>query len=400
VKILVYPHRLDVGGSQINAIELAGAVRDRGHDVVVLAMRGPLRGMVADLGLPMWDVPWLRGTRPSLRVARLIASIVGDEGIDVVHAWEPNPCVESFAGATVVRGVPVVGSLMGFWVPRFLPRPMFLTVGTDEMRSRPQVRERGRVELLEPPIDVEANHPRHPAVDFRKRYRLDGELLIVLVSRLAGHLKLEGIERAMRAVGAISSSVSVRLAVVGDGEQASRVRALADELNATASSTVITLTGELLDPRPAYAAADLVIGMGSSSLRAMAFGKPVIVVGERGFSEIVEPSTVGRFLSGGFYGLGDGDISPMRLADQIRRLAADAALRADLGSFGRSLVEERFALAASAARLEDLYRRAVAEPILARSRVAGMVAMPTRLATDRVLRKAHRHAPPRAMVER
>ena len=36
----------------------------------------------------------------------------------------------------------------------------------------------------------------------------------------------------------------------------------------------VVLTGAMLDPRPAYAAADVVIGMGGSSLRGMASASP------------------------------------------------------------------------------------------------------------------------------
>ena len=50
---------------------------------------------------------------------------------------------------------------------------------------------------------------------------------------------------------------------------------------------VVLLTGEIADPRSAYAAADVVVGQGGSALRGMAFGKPLIVVGEEGFSELL-----------------------------------------------------------------------------------------------------------------
>ena len=37
VRILVYPHELALGGSHVNAFELAGAVRDLRHEAVALA---------------------------------------------------------------------------------------------------------------------------------------------------------------------------------------------------------------------------------------------------------------------------------------------------------------------------------------------------------------------------
>ena len=57
----------------------------------------------------------------------------------------------------------------------------------------------------------------------------------------------------------------------------------------------------LLDPRPAYAAADIVIGMGSSASKGMAFGKPLVVQGEQGFWKLLEPATLPIFLAQGFW---------------------------------------------------------------------------------------------------
>ena len=74
-----------------------------------------------------------------------------------------------------------------------------------------------------------------------------------------------------------------------------------------------------MDPRPAYAGADLVVGMGSSALRALAIGRPLIVQGEDAFSEIFEPQTYDLFLKQGFYGLGDKKPGAQLLARQIRR---------------------------------------------------------------------------------
>ena len=43
MKVLIYAHRFEVGGTQLNAIELAAALRDlHGYDVVLFATSGPM----------------------------------------------------------------------------------------------------------------------------------------------------------------------------------------------------------------------------------------------------------------------------------------------------------------------------------------------------------------------
>jgi hypothetical protein len=103
--------------------------------------------------------------------------------------------------------------------------------------------------------------------------------------------------------------------------------------------------------------------MGHSALRALSFGKSLVVLGEDGFSLPFAPDTARYFLEAGFYGRGPGDRDPRALAEQIRPLLDDPRLRAGRGAYGRDLVVERFSLRAATDHLERLYRDAVATPV-------------------------------------
>jgi hypothetical protein len=122
---------------------------------------------------------------------------------------------------------------------------------------------------------------------------------------------------------------------------------------------VVVVVGELLDPRPAYAAADIVIGMGGSALRGAAFAKPVIVVGERGFSAPLNERTAQSFYYNGIYGIGDGNASNARLASDIRALVESKVDRPSLGTFSRQFVLEHFSLEKISAQLEAYCQAAV-----------------------------------------
>ena len=92
--------------------------------------------------------------------------------------------------------------------------------------------------------------------------------------------------------------------IVGDGAARAEVEEAAAAANARAGRRVVVLAGQLGDPRPAYAAADVVLGMGGSALRGMAFGKPLMVQGEGGFWELLTPESAPMFLRQGWYGIG------------------------------------------------------------------------------------------------
>jgi hypothetical protein len=113
----------------------------------------------------------------------------------------------------------------------------------------------------------------------------------------------------------------------------------------------------MLDPRPAYAAADIVVGMGSSSMRAMAMGKPVVVQGERGFCRTFSPQNTDYFLREGFYGRGDGSSGARELAEQINSLIMNVNERAALGRYGRKTIADKFSLSQAGDLHLDIYRQ-------------------------------------------
>nr|WP_042177649.1 glycosyltransferase family 4 protein [Kibdelosporangium sp. MJ126-NF4]CEL12736.1 glycosyl transferase, group 1 [Kibdelosporangium sp. MJ126-NF4]CTQ93496.1 glycosyl transferase, group 1 [Kibdelosporangium sp. MJ126-NF4] len=354
MRILVYPHAMEIGGSQLNAVQLAGAVRDRGHEVIVLSEPGPLVERVRELGLEHIEIPRER-RNPSPEVLATLVRTVRKRRIHVVHGYEWPPVVEAFFGPGLRWRTPVVGTVMSMSVVPFFPRTVPLVVGTEAIREAAQAAGHHRVTLLEPPVDTETDHPSVDGSVFRKEHGIpQDDVLVAMICRLVPELKLEGLLATCDAVGALAAAGHrVQLVLVGDGRSRAEIEARAAKANALAGRTVVRLTGEVTDPRPAYAAADVLVGMGGSALRGMAFGKPLVVVGEQGFSELLTSDTAPLFLKQGWYGLGGNGV--LDLQKHIEVLLGSRDLRASLGEFARRLVVDRFALTRAAKIQEDEY---------------------------------------------
>lgn len=158
LNVLVYPHAMELGGSQLNAIELAAAVRDRGHTVTVYAGEGPLVDYVRELGLPYIKAATSR-LRPGPAIARDIARVVRERHIDVLHGYEWPPALEMFAATLRSGNVATVATVMSMAVAPFIPSTMPLAVGTERIRAAAQATRPGPVYLLEPPVDTNRNRP-------------------------------------------------------------------------------------------------------------------------------------------------------------------------------------------------------------------------------------------------
>lgn len=357
MRILVYPHTMEIGGSQLNAVELANGLARRGHQVTVVGEPGPLVDLVTANGLDHVEIP-LQRSRPSPTVIRILLREVRRRDIDVVHAFEWPPALEAWAAFAPLRQPVVVGSIMSMSIAPFLPRDLPLTVGTRELLRRAQQSRFRQVRLLEPPVDTDANSPGYPAEGLRSLVTDQPDVLdVVVVSRLAFELKLPGLLEAVEAVALLPDHLRARLVIVGDGPARAVVAAKVNEVNTQMGREVAVLVGEMRDPRAAYSAATVCLGMGGSALRAMAMGRPLIVQGERGFWETLTPDTAERFMTTGWYGIGDGSPGVPRLTAQLTSLLASPSLREAVGDFGHKLVSEHYSLDSAAASMESWYQQ-------------------------------------------
>lgn len=374
MRVLVYPHLLSIGGSQLAAIDCAAAVRDRGHDVLVFGQPGALTEHITAVGLPYLRAPEPQ-RRPSRGVMAALRRVVAAEHIDVVHAYEWPPALEAFYALANRPGTTVVCTVMSMAIAPFLPEGLPLLVGTRQLQEHTQRGRYGPVGLLEPPVDVKANRPDGSGAAFRRRWDLAADRpTIVCVSRMAHQLKLDGLARSIRAVGTLAAAQPVQLVLVGDGPARAELEALAHEVNRGLGWRCVLLTGALADPRPAYDCADIVLGMGASILRGMAFAKPAICLGEQGFAQVVSPESLDEFLWQGFYGVGDDRDGDDRLRRLLAELLADPGRRDRLAAYSRALVRDRFSQPAAGATLERFYT-AVSASAPARTRLAADAAV-------------------------
>jgi glycosyltransferase involved in cell wall biosynthesis len=276
---------------------------------------------------------------------------------------------------------------MSMAVAPFLPRTAPLIVGTEQIAHSERNVGRHRVWVLEPPVDVDENRPGVALIG-PNAVEPGAGATVVIVSRLVPELKLEGILTAVDAMEEVNATLPTRLLVVGDGSARSEIEARAARVNATVGPGTVVLTGELMDPRPAYDLADVAIGMGGSALRALAFAKPLVVQGEEGYFRLLTPESLPEFLWQGWYGRGGSQDPATHLAGVLTELLSSPAAGEELGVFGRRLVEQRFSLEAAARRQVEVYEDVLADPP-ARA-IGDEVASASRWARHKAVRKLRR----------
>lgn len=356
LRILVCPHELVPGGSQTNAIDIAGELQERGHIVEILAPVGPLVEKVRDRGLPFVAAAPRRHPLGAWRTSTMREAIRRFKP-DIVHTFEAPPSMASVF-ALITQPHRTVMSVMSMEVPDFLPKDVPLIVGTRAIALAEMARS-GPVHLLEPPVDTRRDQPLDRLTARRRLGVAKDRFVVSVVGRLsAEHGKARGVRQALYALATRPDRRSITVLVAGAGDEQSVVQHAAAKIE---NLLDIRMLGNVADPRDIYAAADVVFGMGSSALRAMAHAKPVIVQGDDGFWCIVSPISIDRFFADGYFGHGgDGEAEFLRCFDEIVSLGADG--QASLGAFGRRIVTEHYSLSRIVDATEKVYFEELSRP--------------------------------------
>jgi glycosyltransferase involved in cell wall biosynthesis len=238
-----------------------------------------------------------------------------------------------------------------YWIDRFsLPRYELVICVSEDLRAAclatgvaPE-----RCVLIENAIDTDEFQRRLSTAEARQALGLPRErFLIGAVGRLSAE---KGFDVLIRAVaGMVAAGRDVGLAIVGEGDEEARLRALIAE---TGSGDRIQLLGYRSDVANFYQALDVFAlssyreGLPNVLLEAMALGAPVVATAIAGIPRVIQDGENGLLVEAGDAGA---------LAGALTRLLDDAGLRARLGHAARQTIEARYSFRERMARIASLY---------------------------------------------
>ena len=373
LKVLVQLNGLELGGTPINAIEFADRARDHGVDTLLVGPRRTLPDGASALDVAAQrGVPILGLDQPTTTLAggRELERLAAEHGADLVHTYGTWSARHAYWGPARLGRLPLVMTVYEMAVHWTVYERPHLIVGTrylvEDLAERP-----GPVHLVSPPVDLDLDDATVVDADaFLAEHQLDDDTLkVVIVTRLDGPgsrpVKSIGVEQAMDAIERLDDP-SVRLVVAGGGTEEARLRSTAEEINHRLGRQAIVLVGPLADPRPAYKCADIMLGMGGSAARSLAFGKPLIVVGEYGWFRRFDPESSDMLFRNSFWSEESVDDPPGMLLEELRPLLSSPELRATRGTQSRRFAEASFGLARMTERLVGIYESAVSQPLSSR----------------------------------
>ena len=361
-RVLIFITLAEPGGAQTYVANLLPALAKHCEVVVGAYGEGPLRDAAREAGVRFVALRHVRRPlhpgRDLLGLLELIA-LIRRERPDLVHANSSKAGVLGRLAALLMR-VPVrVFTVHGWafkahsgqasrlyrWADRVMSPLTSATICVSETERAAGLAARTcraqRTVVIPNAVDVgAAPGARHDGDPPR----------VVSVGRLAAPKDALTLLRALTDVAPAPFSALL----VGDGPDRPELEA---SIRALGLEDTVTLAGSRSDVPALLAAADVFVlssrseGAPFSILEAMAAGLPVVASNVGGVGELVVDGETGLLVP---------PADPGRLADALRRVLGDAALRRRLGAAGRARARERFDLRALQDAHLELYARELA----------------------------------------
>lgn len=280
---------LRIGGSQTYYLQVACKLIESGYKVQVFAKPGLMTRAFRNEGIKVRHVLWLEGSHNTpMNYRRVISSLIGfGVGIFLRLYWVITPPVVAICSQpwplkmtadSLPRNVRLVALVHGFTEVEFPPPNKMSTLSrvdhilcvSEETANKLQPSCPSKVEVLGNFFDGEVFWRSFKPAETP---RVFDENQMVSISTLTKN-KVDIIETAMRLM---SIDRSMRLTIVGDGDERERLQQLSKELNL---GQRVIFVGSVVDSRPFIDSAALVLGVGRVVLETASRGVPVVIAGD------------------------------------------------------------------------------------------------------------------------
>ncbi len=360
-----HPH---LGGVESHVLSLSRELASRGHEVTVVTTRHDLSTPVEEI-LEGVQVVRMKPRAILLRtpITPRIRAALESLDADLVHAHSPPPLSAHYASlAAEARGLPLavtyhcdieLSSPFGSAVEALFRR----SLGASTLRRADEVIVTTRTYAATSRAVWKYNPVVIPnAVDHRRfgpdadgsgiRERLGippGRPIVLVVGRIVPHKGIEHFVEAARYVR------EAEFLVAGEGSSLDSMRRLARSLGVDDRVRFLGRVSEA-DLPSVYAACEVFVlpsvsrleAFGIVALEAMATGKPVVVADIPGVREVIQDGREGLLVD---------PVNPRDLADKVRVLLGDAAMRRSMGGQAREKVVTAFSIERVTDRIVALY---------------------------------------------
>ncbi|MBN1567576.1 MAG: glycosyltransferase family 4 protein [Acidobacteria bacterium] len=369
MKILILIEISSLGGHVLSALTTGKELSRRGHSIQFAGGDGPMVDEIRKyFPFTLLTYHYNHGSRQtyftwgSLKTYSQLSHMIDGSRIDHIHAFDARSyIISSILG--VLKGIPVTGTLCGGITPYYvIPKSKKLIVFSPEQKRKLNIVYKwnlANVEVLPSRLDMEqfVSNPEETAC-LCGHHGIDASHKnIVMITNFLGpkvaavRQVLEGIQPVVRKFPDVSM-----VFVGARGEFYETARSMGEAINKSIGRQALRFTGPIIQAHRILPAAFAVIGTGRGAFEGMAYRKPTLIVGERGYAGTVGEDNIEDISYFNFSGRNNSaPASPSLITDEISRLLTDPEYYKRTQTFGRHFLEQKIDIRAGIGRIESVY---------------------------------------------
>ena len=364
MNILLLTTHLNIGGIAVYIVNLAKALKKKGHRAIVASSGGELVDELEKAGIAhiRLDVKTKSELSTKLVPALMeLVSLVRANEVDIIHAHtRVTQVIASLASK--ICGIPYVVTCHGFFSPR-LGRRLFGCWGTRTIAISDAVKEHlirdfhvpaGRIDLIYNGVDPARFRKIYTKTDqdaLRNELRIKEGRVIGTIGRLS---PVKGYRYLVEAFAQLRRMYDdLQLLIVGEGPEREMLQDIARDSeieNYVHFARPRLDTPAILSLIDVFVSSSIQEGLGLSIAEAMAAGKPVVASDVGGVSSLVKNKRTGLLVK---------PKDTRAIAEAVIQVLGDAELREKLSASGKRMISRLFTIDKMLAKVEGTYAEAI-----------------------------------------
>ena len=366
-KVLMTLMRLDIGGAETHVLELCKALKRRGVDVYVASKGGSYVSELQEHGIPHFYVPLHNKKLWNIFASyRRLRKIITKNNIRLVHAHGRIPAFLcgllsrrlKFRFVTTAHldfKTNFLYNILSDWGEKSLA----VSLDIKEYLIQNYKMDAEDILITVNGIDTDKFSPDVDCSDIISEFELDTDTLkIVSTSRMDIDRSLAARRLIECAPKLYAHTPQMEIIIIGGGNDLANIRSEAEAVNESLGKKLITITGSRVDINKFLALADIYVNVSRGVMEAMSAARACVVAGNQGYIGIFGEDKLEICRDTNFCCRGCAETTSERLyGDIISLIEMGAEKRAELGVYGREVIQSDYSLDRMAADALELYSR-------------------------------------------
>ncbi len=374
LRVLMLIDALNIGGTEMHVLEIARKLVKLGAYVVIGTSGGPLEEVFKHYGLKVIKIPFTSdyiSNKNIMGLIKLTKEIIDREEINLLHC---HLFASMRLGNDIYRSykIPYIVTLHGLFYPNDILFNSCINASkiiavSEPVKNLIQLklgsRIRGEILVLPNGIDINNFYYQHTSKDFKKSLSIpEDSQIVTYCSRLDWGKTIAAESFIFGCYQLMVANSHLCAVIVGDGADKDLITREADILNKMLKRKAFHVIGATFNVLPYYQNAVVVVGTARVALEAMSCGKPVIGVGNQGYTGIIDPESMSKQWNMYF---GDHDAlekpDALTIAEDLKTLLLNSKKCETLGKWSRNWCKEKFDSQLIVKSILDLYEEVLFE---------------------------------------